>query len=143
VFNTPFPDIGISYETTLRSVSAYFNKAKIRFACQDFEEALKNARKGAFVYLDPPYDPVSETASFTGYDKGGFNRDEQIRLKQVCDKLDKRGIRFLLSNSATDFILDLYKDYRIEVIKAKRAINSKADKRGDVDEVLVMNFEQQ
>jgi DNA adenine methylase len=145
-FNAPFGNYknpNIVNETTLRSVSAYFNKAKIRFACQDFEEALKNARKGAFVYLDPPYDPVSETASFTGYDKGGFNRDEQIRLKQVCDKLDKRGIRFLLSNSATDFILDLYKDYRIEVIKAKRAINSKADKRGDVDEVLVMNFEQQ
>jgi DNA adenine methylase len=144
-FNAPFGNYknpNIVNEDTLRAVSAYFNKANIRFTCQDFEAALKNARKGAFVYLDPPYDPVSETASFTGYDKGGFNRDEQIRLKQVCDKLDKKGIKFLLSNSATDFIMDLYKDYKIEVIKAKRAINSKADKRGDVDEVLVMNYEQ-
>jgi DNA adenine methylase len=142
-FNAPFGNYknpNIVNETTLRAVSAYFNKAKIRFVCQDFQEALKNARKGAFVYLDPPYDPVSETSSFTGYYKGGFDRDEQISLKQVCDKLDKGGIRFLLSNSATDFILDLYQDYRIEVIQAKRAINSKGDRRGDVDEVLVMNF---
>lgn len=144
-FNAPFGNYknpNIVNETTLRAVSAYFNKAKIRFTCQDFEDALKWSRKGAFVYLDPPYDPVSETASFTGYDKGGFDRNEQIRLKKTCDKLNKKGIKFLLSNSATDFIMDLYQDYKIEVIQAKRAINSKADRRGNVDEVLVMNFEQ-
>jgi DNA adenine methylase len=143
-FNAPFGNYknpNIVNETTLRAVSAYFNKAKIRFTCQDFEDALKWSRKGAFVYLDPPYDPVSETASFTGYDKGGFDRNEQIRLKKTCDKLNKKGIKFLLSNSATDFIMDLYQDYKIEIIQAKRAINSKADKRGNVDEVLVMNFE--
>ncbi len=143
-FNAPFgtyKNPNIVNETTLRAVSNYFNKSKIRFTCQDFEDVLKRARKGAFVYLDPPYDPVSETASFTGYDKGGFDKDEQIRLKMTCDKLNKKGIRFLLSNSATGFIMDLYKDYKIEVIQAKRAINSKANKRGDVDEVLVMNFE--
>jgi DNA adenine methylase len=143
-FNAPFGNYknpNIVNETTLRTVSAYFNKAKIRFTCQDFEDALKWSRKGAFVYLDPPYDPVSETASFTGYDKGGFDRNEQIRLKKTCDKLNKKGIKFLLSNSATDFIMDLYQDYKIEIIQAKRAINSKADKRGNVDEVLVMNFE--
>lgn len=144
-FNAPFGNYknpNIVNETTLRTVSAYFNKAKIRFTCQDFEDALKWSRKGAFVYLDPPYDPVSETASFTGYDKGGFDHNEQIRLKKTCDKLNKKGIKFLLSNSATDFIMDLYQDYKIEVIQAKRAINSKADRRGNVDEVLVMNFEQ-
>jgi DNA adenine methylase len=144
-FNAPFGNYknpNIVNETTLRAVSAYFNKAKIRFTCQDFEDALKWSRKGAFVYLDPPYDPVSETASFTGYDKGGFDHNEQIRLKKTCDKLNKKGIKFLLSNSATDFIMDLYQDYKIEVIQAKRAINSKADRRGNVDEVLVMNFEQ-
>jgi DNA adenine methylase len=106
----------------------------------DFEEVLKGAREGDFVYLDPPYYPVSDTASFTGYDKGGFDREEQIRLKKACDKLNDRGIKFLLSNSATVFINDLYKDYRIEVIQAKRAVSSKADKRGEIDEVLVMNF---
>lgn len=143
-FNTPFGNYknpNIVNEITLRAVSNYFNEAKITFTCKDFEEVLKGARKGAFVYLDPPYDSVSDTASFTGYDKRGFDRDEQIRLKKTCDKLSQKGIKFLLSNSATDFIKDLYKDYRIEVIQAKRPINSKADKRGEIDELLVMNFE--
>ena len=145
-FNTPFGNYkkpNIVNESTLRAVSLYFNRARITFTCQDFEYALKGARRGAFVYLDPPYDPLSDTASFTGYDKGGFDRDGQMRLKKVCDKLHKKGVKFLLSNSATDFIKDLYHNYRIEVIQAKRAINSKADRRGAIEEVLVMNYEQQ
>lgn len=144
-FNTPFGNYknpNIVNEITLRAASNYFNKAKINFHCKDFEEVLRYARKGAFVYLDPPYDPVSDTACFTGYDKGGFDQDEQIRLKKTCDKLNHKGIKFLLSNSATAFIKDLYDDYRIEMIQAKRAINSKAEKRGEIDEVLVMNYEQ-
>jgi len=144
-FNTPFGNYknpNIVNEYTLKAVSNYFNKAQITFTCKDFDEVLKGARKGAFVYLDPPYDPVSDTASFTGYDKGGFDQSEQIRLKNTCDKLNEKGIKFLLSNSATDFIKGLYKDkYIIKTIQAKRAINSKADKRGEIDEVLVMNFE--
>lgn len=143
-FNTPFgryKNPNIVNETTLRSVSKYFNKVNIIFKCIDFEEAVKGARKGSFIYFDPPYDPVSDTSSFTGYDKGGFGRKEQKRLKKLCDKLDKRGIKFLLSNSDTDFILDLYKEYRIEIVHAKRSINSKGHKRGEVNEVLVRNYE--
>jgi len=142
-FNAPFGNYrkpNIVNETTLRAVSAYFNSAQIRFACQDFEDALQGAEKGAFVYLDPPYDPLSETASFTGYDKGGFGREEQARLKNSCDKLNKKGISFLLSNSATDYIMDLYRDYKIEVIRARRSVNSKGERRGDVEELLVMNY---
>lgn len=143
-FNTPFgkyKNPNIVNEVTLRAVSKYFNKADIKILNGDFEESLKGARKGSFVYFDPPYDPVSDSANFTGYDKGGFNRDEQKRLKKLCDKLDKKGIKFLLSNSATDFIMDLYKDYNIKVVKAKRNINSNGNARGDVDEVLVRNYE--
>lgn len=143
-FNTPFgryKNPNIVNKDTLRAVSEYFNKANITFRCGDFEDAVKGVRKGSFVYFDPPYDPVSESANFTGYDKGGFNRDEQIRLKKLCDKLNERGVKFLLSNSATDFILDLYKDYDIKIVQAKRAINSKGDKRGEVNEVLVKNYE--
>ena len=110
------------------------------FYLQGFWGSFKEAGKGAFVYLDPPYYPVSDTSSFTGYVKGGFDRDEQIRLKKACDKLNEKGIKFLLSNSATDFIKNLYRDYRIEIITAKRAINSKAERRGGIDEVLVMNY---
>lgn len=142
-FNTPFgkyknPDI--VNEITLRAVSRYFNENKIIFKCGDFEDALKGIRKGAFVYLDPPYDPVSDSSNFTGYAKGGFDREEQIRLKELCDKLNEKGVKFLLSNSATPFIKELYEGYTVKIIKAKRAINSKGDKRGDVDEVLVMNY---
>lgn len=143
-FNTPYGNYknpNIVNEPTLRAVSNYFNKANITFKCCDYEQSLKNIRKGAFVYFDPPYDPVSNSANFTGYDKGGFDREEQKRLKSICDKLNKRGIKFLLSNSATDYILDLYSDYTIEKIKAKRAINSNPNKRGAVDEVLVRNYE--
>ena len=128
-------------EETLRAVNLYFNKSNITFKCGDFEEAVKGIRKGSFVYFDPPYDPVSDSANFTGYDKGGFSRDEQVRLKNLCDKLNKRGVKFLLSNSATEFILDLYKKYKIEIVQAKRSINSHGDKRGDVDELLVRNYE--
>lgn len=143
-FNSPFgryKNPNIVNETTLRAVSNYFHKAKITFKCGDFEEAVRGIRKGSFVYFDPPYDPVSDSANFTGYDKGGFTRDEQVRLKKVCDQLNSRNIKFLLSNSATDFILELYKDYSITIVKANRAINSKGDKRGEVNEVLVKNYE--
>ncbi len=143
-FNTPFgryKNPNIVNEVTLRAVSNYFNKAQITFKCIDFEESVKGIRKGSFVYFDPPYDPVSDSANFAGYDKGGFDRDEQIRLKQLCDKLNNRNVKFLLSNSATEFILDLYKDYNIAIVKAKRAINSRGDKRGEVNEVLVKNYE--
>ncbi|KLE14816.1 MULTISPECIES: DNA adenine methylase [Clostridium] len=143
-FNSPFgkyKNPNIVDEVTLRAVSKYFNKADVKILNGDFESSLKGIRKGSFVYLDPPYDPVSNSANFTGYDKGGFNRDEQIRLKKLCDKLNKRGVKFLLSNSATDFIKDLYKDYDITIVKAKRAINSNGNARGEVDEVLVRNYE--
>ncbi len=143
-FNTPFgryKNPNIVNEITLRAVSKYFNSANIIFKCGDFEEAVKWARKGSFIYFDPPYDPVSDTSSFTGYDKGGFDGKEQKRLKELCDRLDDRGINFLLSNSETEFILGLYKDYKIEIVHAKRSINSKGHKRGVVNEVLVRNYD--
>ena len=143
-FNTPFgkyKNPNIVDEVTLRAVSKYFNKADIKILNCDFENSLKGIRKGSFVYLDPPYDPISSSSSFTGYDKGGFNRDEQIRLKKLCDKLNKKGVKFLLSNSATEFIIDLYKEYDIKIVKAKRFINSNGNSRGEVDEVLVRNYE--
>lgn len=142
-FNTPFgryKNPNIVNEVTLRAVSSYLNKAKITFRCADFREAVKGVRKGSFVYFDPPYDPLSESANFTGYNRGGFAESEQVRLKELCDELNEKSVKFLLSNSATDFILDLYKDYRILIVQASRAINSKGDKRGRVDEVLIKNY---
>ena len=85
-------------------------------------------------------EPVSDTANFTGYNKGGFDRNEQIRLKHCCDELTRNGIKFLLSNSATDFIKELYQEYDITIVKAKRAINVDASKRGAIEEVLIRNY---
>lgn len=142
-FNTPFghyKNPNIVNEPVLRAVSKYFNASKINFYSEDFAETLSRVNKGGFVYLDPPYDPVSDTANFTGYNKGGFDRKEQLRLKSCCDELTKRGVKFMLSNSSTEFIKELYGEYSITFVKAKRAINANASKRGAIEEVIVRNY---
>ncbi|GAC1346423.1 MAG: DNA adenine methylase [Myxococcales bacterium] len=106
---------------------------------QPFERALALAGAGDFVYLDPPYDPVSPTASFASYTAGGFSWDDQKRLAVACIALNRRGVRFLLSNSATGRIRELYKHFEQRVVRAPRHINSKAAGRGHVDEILVFN----
>lgn len=142
-FNSPFgyyKNPNIVNEPALRAVSRYFNTGSIVFCNEDFADTLGRVKKGGFVYLDPPYDPVSDTASFTGYNKGGFGREEQLRLKQCCDGLTRRGVKFMLSNSATEFIRGLYQEYDITIVKAKRAINANASKRGAIEEVLIRNY---
>lgn len=142
-FNAPFghyKNPNIVNEPVLRAVSKYFRSADIAFFSEDFAVTLQKVGKGGFVYLDPPYDPISDTSSFTGYNKGGFDRNEQIRLKECCDELTRRGVKFMLSNSATEFIKELYKDYEITIVKAKRAINADATKRGAIEEVLIRNY---
>jgi DNA adenine methylase len=144
-FNTPFGHYkrpNIVNEGVLRAVNKYFQQADITFHCCDYAEVLATIPRGTFVYLDPPYDPVSDTANFTGYSQGGFNHEDQIRLRKCCDELNRRGIKFMLSNSATKFILELYSAYpSITIVQAKRAINSNARRRGQVDEVVVRNYE--
>ena len=143
-FNVPFgryKNPNIVNEFTIRAVSAYLNTSRTRLMNTDFEEVLESANVNSFVYLDPPYHPLSPSANFTGYIRGGWNQDEQRRLKNACDRLDKRGIRFLLSNSATAFVRDLYRDYRVDTVKAIRALNSSADKRGEIEESLIRNYE--
>ena len=141
-FNVPFgryknPDI--TNEATLRAVNSYLKKAKGEIRNVDFAEAVADAQPGSFIYLDPPYDPVSDSSSFTGYTLDGFGRQEQERLKRLCDDLHNRGCQFLVSNSATPFIKELYADYNIEIVQANRAINSVGANRGRVDEVLIWN----
>lgn len=144
-FNVPFgryKNPNILDEAVLKAVNKYLNSNKIKILNTDFEKAVSEAKDGDFVYFDPPYDPVSNTASFTGYDVNGFARNEQERLKSVFDDLTSRGCKALLSNACTDFIEDLYgSQYKIEKISATRAINSNAFKRGKVLEVLVRNYE--
>ncbi|HJJ98603.1 MAG TPA: DNA adenine methylase [Methanocorpusculum sp.] len=145
-FNTPFgayKNPAIVNGKVLQAVSQYLQKNNVKIYSKDYAEVLSSLPPNSFVYLDPPYDPVSSTANFTGYSVGGFDKEDQNRLKMECDNLTKRKIKFLLSNSATDFIQQLYQDYTIEYVNAKRAINSIASKRGEVEEVLVMNYKYQ
>jgi len=126
-FNSPFgkyKNPNIVNDVTIRAVSKYFNANDITILNGDFEAAIKNIRKGAFVYFDPPYDPVSKSSNFTGYVQGGFDETDQERLSNLCDQLDKKGVKFLVSNSATPLILDLYSKYDTNFVKANRAINS-------------------
>lgn len=143
-FNSPYGHYkkpNIVSAPTLRAVSNYFQSTQLTFTNTDYAEVLSNVSKGTFVYLDPPYDPVSDTANFTGYTRGGFDRTEQVRLRECCDELTRRKIKFMLSNSATEFIREQYADYDITPVRAKRAINSNASKRGHVDEVVIRNYE--
>ncbi|MGB3262632.1 MAG: DNA adenine methylase [Microcoleus sp.] len=147
-FNVPFgryKNPNFLDGAVLRAVNKYLTSNTITLSNLDFQEAVKDAKKGDFIYLDPPYDPVSETASFTGYDVNGFNRHEQERLKKVFDDLTAKGCKVMMSNSCTDFILDLYNDYRdkIKKVRATRSINSNALKRGKIDEVLILNYQVQ
>lgn len=115
-FNSPFGNYrnpNIINGPVLRAVSSYFNSIDIHITSMNYEDVLSSVPKGTFVYLDPPYDPISNTSNFTGYSKGGFSQENQIRLRECCDELNSRGIKFMLSNSSTDFIKDQYKHYNI------------------------------
>ncbi len=139
-FNVPigrYKDPRFCDPTTLIRASNALKGVEIKNVI--FEEALSMTAPGDFVYLDPPYDPISPTASFTSYTKEGFGWEAQERLAAACASLNRRGVRFLLSNSATPRIRELYKGFEQRLIHCARAVNSKADARGGVDEVLVFN----
>jgi DNA adenine methylase len=140
-FNTPFGRYKtpmICDEPNLREVSMALKKSRIE--ARHFETVVDMAKPGDLVYFDPPYHPISSTSSFQGYDRGGFGEDSQRLLAHVCSELDKKGVRVLLSNSMTDFVCALYKDFKLDAVQANRAVNSRADRRGKVDEALVRNF---
>ncbi len=143
-FNSPYgkyKNPNIVNTPAVLAMSKYFNENNIKIIDGDYKNALKNLRRGAFVYFDPPYMPISSSSSFTGYTENGFDKNQQIELKAECDKLNAKGIKFLLSNSDHPFIRELYKDYEIITVKAKRSINSNGNKRGEINEVLVRNYE--
>ncbi|MFW0179045.1 DNA adenine methylase [Rothia sp. P7208] len=124
-------------EIGIRALHSYLSQANIDIRQGDFSDSLKELPEGSFVYLDPPYMPVTATSSFTSYTQGGFDYNEQVRLRDECLKLRDQGIGFLESNSDCEAIRELYKDFTIETVYAKRAINSRSDKRGVVKEVLI------
>jgi DNA adenine methylase len=148
MFNVPFGDYAnprICDAENLRRVSALLKKAKIH--CADFEAAAKYIDRRGFVYLDPPYRPISRTSSFTSYAKSSFSDADQQRLALFCRRIDKRGARFLLSNSDPknenpddDFFEDNYSGFTIDRVKAVRAINCQGSGRGPISELLIWNY---
>jgi len=139
-FNSPYgkyKNPNIVNATAIRAMSKYLNENKIEICNGDYRDVLRRVRKGSFVYLDPPYMPISSSSSFTGYTENGFSYEQQVALKEECDKLRKKGIAFVQSNSDCPEIRELYKEYEIKTVQAKRAINSNASKRGEINEVLI------
>ncbi|MBI2424882.1 MAG: DNA adenine methylase [Candidatus Hydrogenedentes bacterium] len=122
----------------LRHVHTALQCAHIEQA--SFESIVNSAKPGGLVYFDPPYHPVSQTASFTSYHETGFGEDAQRELARVAAALDQAGVRFILSNSDTPFINELYKKFKIQKVLAGRNVNSRSDRRGKVSEVLVQNY---
>ena len=140
-FNTPigsYKNPNIADEETILNASEALQNAIIKE--QSFEKVLETAQKEDFVYFDPPYYPLNETSNFTSYDSNTFLENEQIKLYEVFDNLAKKEVFVLESNSDTPFIKELYKNYEINTIQANRFINSKADKRGKIGEVLIRSF---
>lgn len=112
----------------------------LRVAHASFEEVLKLARPGDFVYFDPPYVPLSPTANFTAYAKGGFGLHQQRELWRACVMLHRKGVKWMVSNSHTPVVLDLWRAFNVKTIHAPRTNAAAATSRGAVREVLVTNY---
>ena len=147
-FNTPSGDYKnptICDENNLLAVAKVLSIASIKKA--DFRQVKKDLKKNAFVYFDPPYRPISKTASFTAYSKHGFADKEQAELKDLFKLIDSKGQYAMLSNSdpkntdpKDNFFDDLYKEFNLTRVSARRMINSDATKRGSINEIVVTNY---
>jgi DNA adenine methylase len=139
-FNVPFgryKNPRVVDEENLRAVSRALQGVALR--ADDFGSCLAWAEPGTLAYLDPPYDPLSETSSFTSYTADDFGESEQRRLARIYRQLDAAGCHLMLSNSDTPLIRELYNGYRVAVLEARRAINAQADGRAAIPELLVLN----
>lgn len=147
-FNSPAGDYDnptICDENNLLAVSKVLEIAEIKKA--DFKEIIKDLKSKSFIYFDPPYRPISKTASFKAYSKHNFADDEQLQLALLYKQLDKKGSKVMLSNSdpknndpSDNFFDDIYKGYNILRIPARRMINSDPSKRGSINEIIVTNY---
>ena len=134
----------ISDESNLSAIHKSLQNVEILSG--DFEQTISYANEDTVFYFDPPYKPLSETSSFNSYAKSEFNDNEQIRLKEFCDKIDSLGCKLILSNSDVkgknpndNFFDDLFSVYQIDRVMAKRSINANPNKRGQLTELLISN----
>ncbi len=146
-FNVPmgtYKNPTICDDENLRNIHEALQNVTI--VCGDYSLSKLFIDKDTFVYLDPPYRPISETSAFTAYNSDAFDDEEQIRLSKFIDEINLSGAKIVLSNSdpknvneEDNFFDDLYKNYKINRVEASRAINSKGDKRGKINELLICN----
>jgi DNA adenine methylase len=141
-FNVPlgrYTNPLICDEKNLRACSAVLKDVHVE--ARDFSEVQQHARRGDFVYFDPPYVPISDTADFTSYVPGGFSWEHQVRLAEVFTDLAARGVKVMLSNSDVGRLRELYGDFDIVEVQASRNINSVGSRRGaKVQEIVVRSF---
>lgn len=141
-FNVPmgkYKNPKICHSDLLRSASLALQDTEILVS--HYYTILKNAKtEQDFVYLDPPYYPLSSTSNFTAYSSNSFDKNEQIKLRDVVKLLTERGVKVMLSNSDCVFVRELYSEFNIYEILATRAINSKAEKRGKITELLITSY---
>ncbi len=141
-FNAPlgrYVNPGILNEARLRAASAALQDVTV--GVREFHAVADQAKSGDFVYFDPPYVPLSDTANFTSYAKDDFGEPEQRALADVFRALDAKGCKVMLSNSDAPLVHELYAGFAIRTVQARRAINTRADKRGPISEVVVLNYE--
>ncbi|WP_161956354.1 DpnII family type II restriction endonuclease [Metasolibacillus fluoroglycofenilyticus] len=150
-YNVPFgkrKEVNLYEQTNILSIHLLLQN--VNLICGDYKLAKKNLQPGTLIYFDPPYRPITGTASFTAYSKDGFNDSNQIELAQFCKEIDKAGVYFALSNSdpynkkmafteLDDFFDNLYSNFEIHRINASRAIAAKGTSRNSVTEVLILN----
>jgi len=144
-FNVPlgrYTNPNIVNRENLTTVSKFLQSDKIKISCRDFESILKDAKKGDFVYFDPPYQPVSDTANFTSYTHRDFTEDDLQRLADLANQLNSKGSHVLLSNSNTKIVKKIFssKKWKVKEIAVNRAINSNSQKRTGHKEVLIKNY---
>jgi DNA adenine methylase len=143
-FNVPmgrYTNPNIVNKENLEIVSKALQTEKIKISCRDFESVINDAKKGDFVYFDPPYQPVSDTANFTSYTHRDFTEDDLERLVDLANRLDSKGCNVLLSNSNSKTVKKLFSsEWNITEIKANRAINSNSQKRTGHKEIIIKNY---
>ena len=144
-FNVPlgrYTNPNIVNKENLQAVSKILQSEKIKISCRDFSSIIKDAKKEDFVYFDPPYQPVSDTANFTSYTHRDFTEDDLQRLADLAHQLNSKGCYVLLSNSNTKIVKNLFssKKWKVKEIAVNRAINSNSQKRTGHKEVLIKNY---
>ncbi len=140
-FNVPFGEYSnptIVDAENLRRCSQALAQTQVELS--DYLSLEAQLAEGDFVYFDPPYAPLSATSSFTSYTVDGFDSNDQVALRDLCHRLSEKGVLFMLSNSSSMWIRELYDSFHVHSVSAARAINSKASQRGPVEELIVTNY---